>query len=81
MITPDVGGAFGAKMTAYREDIFLLALARELRRPVRWIATRSEDLQSSMQAARPSPMERSRSTTMVVSRPCFCALSQTWGPT
>ena len=44
VITPDVGGAFGAKMTAYREDILLLALARIVGRPVRWIATRCEDL-------------------------------------
>ncbi len=48
VITPDVGGAFGAKMTAYREDILLLALARIVSRPVRWIATRAEDLLSSM---------------------------------
>ncbi|HEU0113059.1 MAG TPA: xanthine dehydrogenase family protein molybdopterin-binding subunit, partial [Thermomicrobiales bacterium] len=48
VITPDVGGAFGAKMTAYREDILLLALARLVGRPVRWLATRSEDLQASM---------------------------------
>lgn len=48
VITPDVGGAFGAKMTAYREDILLLALARLVGRPVRWIATRAEDLLSSM---------------------------------
>lgn len=48
VITPDVGGAFGAKMTAYREDILLLAAARLVGRPVRWIATRAEDLQSSM---------------------------------
>lgn len=48
VITPDVGGAFGGKMTAYRETILLLALARIVGRPVRWIATRSEDLQTSM---------------------------------
>lgn len=48
VITPDVGGAFGGKMTAYREDILLLAAARLVGRPVRWIATRAEDLQSSM---------------------------------
>lgn len=48
VITPDVGGAFGGKMTAYRETILLLALARMVGRPVRWIATRSEDLQTSM---------------------------------
>jgi carbon-monoxide dehydrogenase large subunit len=48
VITPDVGGAFGAKMTAYREDALLAALARMMRRPVRWISTRAEDFQSSM---------------------------------
>ena len=48
VITPDVGGAFGGKMTAYREDILLLALARIVDRPVRWVATRNEDLLSSM---------------------------------
>jgi carbon-monoxide dehydrogenase large subunit len=48
IITPDVGGAFGAKMTAYRESIMLLALARIVGRPVRWLASRGEDLQASM---------------------------------
>lgn len=48
VVTPDVGGAFGAKMTLYRESIVIAALARALGRPVRWIATRMEDLQSSM---------------------------------
>jgi carbon-monoxide dehydrogenase large subunit len=48
VITPDVGGAFGGKMTAYRETILLLALARIAGRPVRWVATRVEDLQTSM---------------------------------
>ncbi len=48
VITPDVGGAFGAKMTLYREDVLLMALARLVGRPVRWVATRSEDLLASM---------------------------------
>lgn len=48
IITPDVGGAFGGKMTAYRETILLLALARIAGRPVRWVASRTEDLQTSM---------------------------------
>jgi carbon-monoxide dehydrogenase large subunit len=48
VITPDVGGAFGAKMTLYRESIVIAALARMTERPVRWIATRMEDLLSSM---------------------------------
>jgi carbon-monoxide dehydrogenase large subunit len=48
VITPDVGGAFGGKMTLYRETVLLLALARIVGRPVRYLATRSEDLLSSM---------------------------------
>jgi carbon-monoxide dehydrogenase large subunit len=48
VITPDVGGAFGGKMTLYRETVLLLALARIIGRPVRYIVTRSEDLLSSM---------------------------------
>jgi aerobic carbon-monoxide dehydrogenase large subunit len=48
VITPDVGGAFGGKMTAYRETILLLALARIAGCPVRWVASRTEDLQTSM---------------------------------
>ncbi len=48
VVTPDVGGAFGAKMTAYREDALVAALARTLGRPVRWMSTRAEDFQSSM---------------------------------
>ena len=48
VITPDVGGAFGGKMTIYRETILTLAAARVVGRPVRYIATRSEDLLSSM---------------------------------
>jgi carbon-monoxide dehydrogenase large subunit len=48
VVTPDVGGAFGAKMTLYREDVIVAALARQLGRPVRWMSTRLEDLQASM---------------------------------
>ena len=48
VITPDVGGAFGGKMTLYRETVLLLALAKIVGRPVCYIATRSEDLLSSM---------------------------------
>ncbi|MDQ3811080.1 MAG: xanthine dehydrogenase family protein molybdopterin-binding subunit [Chloroflexota bacterium] len=48
IVTPDVGGAFGAKMTLYREDVIVAGLARQLGRPVRWMSTRVEDLQASM---------------------------------
>ena len=43
VITPDVGGAFGMKAFIYPEDVMATFAARDLRRPVRWIASRQED--------------------------------------
>ncbi|HUZ74247.1 MAG TPA: xanthine dehydrogenase family protein molybdopterin-binding subunit [Stellaceae bacterium] len=39
----DVGGAFGARTAPYAEHPLLLWVARRLRRPIKWISTRSED--------------------------------------
>ena len=44
VIAPDVGGGFGVKGGPYREEPLVAWLARRLRRPVKWIATRQEDL-------------------------------------
>lgn len=44
VITPDVGGGFGAKGGRYPEDIVVALLARELDLPVRWTETRSENM-------------------------------------
>lgn len=44
LITPDVGGGFGAKIDAYPEEMLLGPLAKELGRPVRWRETRSESM-------------------------------------
>jgi carbon-monoxide dehydrogenase large subunit len=44
VIAPDVGGGFGVKGSPYGEDVLLAWLARRLRHPVKWIATRGEDL-------------------------------------
>jgi carbon-monoxide dehydrogenase large subunit len=44
IITPDVGGAFGAKFGADTEHAVIGWLARHLRRPVRWSETRSENM-------------------------------------
>jgi carbon-monoxide dehydrogenase large subunit len=44
IITPDVGGGFGAKITAYPEEILLGPIAKRLGRPVRWQETRSESM-------------------------------------
>jgi len=42
VVTEDVGGGFGMKSSAYPEYVALLVAARQLRRPVRWLSTRSE---------------------------------------
>ncbi len=44
VITPDVGGGFGAKISASPEELILGWLARHVQRPVRWTETRSENL-------------------------------------
>ncbi len=44
VISPDVGGGFGAKATVYTEDIVVGWCARHLGRPVRWTETRSESM-------------------------------------
>ena len=46
VITPDVGGGFGAKGGRYPEDIVVALAARHLGRPVRWTETRSENMLS-----------------------------------
>lgn len=44
VVTPDVGGSFGSKSSAYPEDILLGPLAKRVGRPVRWTETRSESM-------------------------------------
>jgi carbon-monoxide dehydrogenase large subunit len=44
VVTPDVGGGFGAKASIYREDIVVGWCAQRLGRPVRWTETRSESM-------------------------------------
>lgn len=43
VIAPDVGGGFGSKLHFYAEEALCAFLARELRRPVKWCETRSEN--------------------------------------
>ncbi|MFQ5929507.1 MAG: xanthine dehydrogenase family protein molybdopterin-binding subunit, partial [Acidobacteriota bacterium] len=43
VIAPEVGGGFGAKFNVYGEEVLVPFLARRLNRPVRWVASRSED--------------------------------------
>src|SRR6266850_4991902 len=44
VISPDVGGGFGMKGDIYPEDGLVLWASRKLRRPVKWVATRTESL-------------------------------------
>ena len=46
MVTPDVGGGFGLKIAAFPEQVMALVAARNLDRPVRWVADRSESFLS-----------------------------------
>src|ERR687892_696094 len=49
VIAPDVGGGFGSKGPLYREYVLACHLALKLRRPIKWIATRSEDFVTTIQ--------------------------------
>ena len=44
ILTPDVGGGFGAKIGAYPEELLLGALSKKLGRPMCWRETRSESM-------------------------------------
>ncbi len=44
VITPDVGGGFGAKISPYSEEYVVAHLSRHLDQPVRWLETRSESM-------------------------------------
>ena len=46
VMTPDVGGGFGAKISAYPEEIVLGRVAQAIGRPLRWRETRSESMLS-----------------------------------
>lgn len=46
VITPDVGGGFGAKSGVYAEEIIVGWAARKLNAPVRWTETRTENMLS-----------------------------------
>ena len=44
VLTPDVGGGFGAKIGSYPEELLLGPIAKRIGRPVRWRETRSESM-------------------------------------
>ena len=44
VISPDVGGGFGLKGNPFPDDALVFWASRRLRRPVKWVATRSESM-------------------------------------
>ena len=44
VITPDVGGGFGAKIGAYPEELLLGVISKRVGKPLRWRETRSESM-------------------------------------
>jgi carbon-monoxide dehydrogenase large subunit len=50
VVSPDVGGGFGQKIALYREELTVAALARHLKRPIRWREDRMENLQAASHA-------------------------------
>ena len=49
IITPDVGGGFGAKYLVYAEEVALAAAAIKLRQPLKWIEDRREHFIAALQ--------------------------------
>ena len=47
IISPDVGGGFGSKISPYSEDYLVPAAAKLSGHPVKWIETRTESLQTT----------------------------------
>jgi carbon-monoxide dehydrogenase large subunit len=47
VVSQDVGGGFGSKISPYPEDYLVPATARMLGRPVKWIETRTESVQNA----------------------------------
>ena len=44
VVAPEVGGGFGSKLQVYGEEVLACWCARKLGRPVKWIATRTDDM-------------------------------------
>lgn len=49
VISPDVGGGFGSKIFHYPEEVIVPWAARNLNRPVKWVASRSESMMTDSQ--------------------------------
>lgn len=50
VISPDVGGGFGLKLPLFREEFTVSAMSMRLKRPVKWVEDRLENLTASNHA-------------------------------
>src|SRR5215211_7917766 len=48
VITPEVGGGFGSKLNVYAEEALLAWISMQLNKPVKWIESRRENIQSTI---------------------------------
>jgi carbon-monoxide dehydrogenase large subunit len=46
VVAPDVGGGFGSKIYLYAEDVLVTWASKQVNRPVKWTAERTESFQS-----------------------------------
>ena len=67
-----VGGGFGVKIGAYQEDFIVAALAFKMRRPLKWIETRSENFLATIMAATSGRMWKSPPSSTAASVGCAC---------
>ena len=47
VVAPEVGGGFGSKLQVYGEEVLACWCARKLGKPVKWTATRSEEMSTT----------------------------------
>src|SRR5262249_49755162 len=88
-IAPDVGGGFGVKGGPYREEPLVAWLARHLKRPVKWVSTRQEDLMTTQHSRGARSIGRLaldangriRGLSARISAPLGASLSFSAGPT
>jgi len=81
VVATDVGGSFGMKSGLVREESIVFWAARKLKRPVKWVADRSEAFLSDEHARATSRSTlRSDSTSAAISPRCASAIASTSAP-
>ena len=70
VVAPDVGGGFGSKIYLYAEDVVVTWASKQLNRPVKWTADRSEAFLSDAHGRDHVTSPSSRSTRTASSSRC-----------